>query len=141
MDIEGRCHCGRISYEARVNPDYVTLCHCTDCQTNSGGPCRANVPARMENFRLTGEPKTYVKTAASGNKGVLSFCGDCGSALFSHKLEDPTFVNLRLGAVKQRAQLPPKAQYWCEEAMPWVMDLGRIPSSPDQRPPAREPLA
>jgi hypothetical protein len=134
MDIEGRCQCGRIAYEARVNPAHVVLCHCTDCQANSGGPCRANAPAPLEHFRLTGQPKTYVKTGASGALVQLSFCGDCGSALFSNRLEDPAYVNLRLGAVKQRAQLPPKAQYWCEEAMPWVMDLAAIPQSPDQRP-------
>ncbi len=66
MKIDGACHCGRISYEAEVNPDLVVICHCTDCQTNSGAPYRANVPVRLENFRLKGEPKTYVKTADSG---------------------------------------------------------------------------
>ncbi len=87
MMIEGSCHCGKIGYEAEINPDYVIICHCNDCQTISGAPYRANVPVKRENFMLRGQPKTYVKTAASGNKVVLSFCADCGSALFSAKLE------------------------------------------------------
>ena len=33
MRIEGQCHCGRIAYEATVDPDTVGICHCTDCQT------------------------------------------------------------------------------------------------------------
>jgi len=132
MHIEGRCHCGRIGYEAEVDPEKVVICHCTDCQTSSGAPYRANVPAAADTFRLRGEPRTYVKTAASGNQMVLAFCGDCGSALYSAKPENPLSFNLRLGAVKERAQLVPKAQFWCRSAMPWVMDISAIPQAPDQ---------
>jgi hypothetical protein len=132
MDIEGACHCGKISYAAEIDPERVVICHCTDCQTSSGAPYRANVPAPAGTFTLRGQPKEYVKTAASGNKLVVAFCGDCGSALYSAKLENPAFFNLRLGAVKQRAQLTPKAQFWCGSAMPWVMDISRIPQSQDQ---------
>ena len=134
MKIHGACHCGRITYEAEVDPDRVVVCHCTDCQTNSGAPYRANVPVLLENFSLHGEPKTYVKTGGSGAKVRLSFCGDCGSALFSTKVEGATVHNLRLGAVKERAQLVPKAQYFTRSAMPWVNDLVHIPQSPDTRP-------
>jgi hypothetical protein len=110
MKIDGCCHCGRISYEADINPDYVVICHCTDCQTISGSPYRVTVPVKTENFKLRGQPKTYVKTAASGNKRVLAFCADCGSAIYSTSLEDRRVFSLRLGAVKQRAQLIPKSQ-------------------------------
>ncbi|MBN9534644.1 MAG: GFA family protein [Alphaproteobacteria bacterium] len=137
MKIDGCCHCGRITYEAEINPDYVIICHCTDCQTVSGAPYRANVPVLAANFKLRGEPKTYVKIASSGNEMMLAFCGNCGTSLYSGKKDDPSVFNLRLGAVKQRAELTPKAQYWCRSAMPWAMDLARIPQSPDQRTPPR----
>ena len=134
MKIEGCCHCGKISYEAEVNPDYVIICHCTDCQTISGSPYRVTVPVKTENFKLRGQPKTYVKTAASGNKRVLAFCADCGSAIYSTSLEDRVVFSLRLGAVKQRAQLIPKSQGWCRSALPWAMDIGHIPRNPDPTP-------
>jgi hypothetical protein len=92
------------------------------------------VPVLLENFRLTGEPRTYVKTGSSGARVALSFCGECGSALFSSKAEGATYLNLRLGAVRQRAQLVPKAQYFCRSAMPWVFDLAQIPRSEDGTP-------
>jgi hypothetical protein len=139
MKIEGNCHCGKISYQAEINPEYVIICHCTDCQTISGAPYRANVPVKIGNFKLRGQPKTYVKTAASGNKLVLAFCADCGSALYSSKLVAPEFFMLRLGAVQQRAQLTPKIQGWCRSAMPWAMDISRIRQVPDQPPPLPNP--
>jgi hypothetical protein len=27
MKIDGHCHCGRISFEAEVDPNAVTICH------------------------------------------------------------------------------------------------------------------
>jgi hypothetical protein len=131
MKIEGCCHCGRISYEAEINPDYVIICHCTDCQTISGSPYRVTVPVKAENFVLRGQPKTYVKTAASGNKRVLAFCADCGSPIYSTSLEDRAVFSLRLGAIKQRAQLVPKSKGWCRSALPWAMDIGHIPRISD----------
>jgi hypothetical protein len=89
---------------------------------------------KAENFKLHGQPKTYVKTADSGNKRVLGFCADCGSAIYSTSLEDRIFFSLRLGAVKQRAQLIPKYQGWCRSALPWAMDIGHIPRKPDPTP-------
>lgn len=36
MKINGRCHCGEITFEAEGDPNAVNVCHCTDCQTLSG---------------------------------------------------------------------------------------------------------
>jgi hypothetical protein len=132
MNIKGSCHCGKIGYQAEINPASVIICHCADCQTISGAPYRAAVPVKAENFTLNGQPRTYVKTADSGKKITLSFCADCGTALYSAALENPIVFNLRLGAIKQRAELTPQAQYFCRSAMPWVMDISRLPQSPDQ---------
>ena len=126
MKVDGSCHCGMISYEAEVDPEHVIICHCTDCQTISGAPYRANVPVRPENLILRGDPKIYIKTADSGNKVTLAFCANCGSALYS-AAESRRYHMLRLGAIKQRAELPPKRQGFCRSAMDWARDISNIP--------------
>jgi hypothetical protein len=83
-----------------------------------------------EKFKLKGEPKIYVKTGGSGAKIALAFCGTCGTALYSAAAENGTHVNLRLGWVNQRAQLPPKSQGFRRSAMPWVFDIRGIPGVP-----------
>jgi hypothetical protein len=135
MHIDGACHCGRVSYEAEVDPERVIICHCTDCQTISGAPYRVNVPVSKELFRLSGEPKTYVKRRDSGHEVTTAFCGNCGAALYSAGAD---WMNLRLGAVKQRAELAPKSQGFCRSAMPWAMDITSVRRhrDPPQRPPA-----
>jgi hypothetical protein len=128
MHVDGQCHCGAIAYEAEVDPAQSAICSCSDCQNFSGSPWRASVPAKAADFRmLRGTPATYVKTAESGAKRLQAFCGTCGSAIYSTTPENQTIFNLRLGALKQRADLPPQRQIWMESAMLWALDITNIP--------------
>jgi hypothetical protein len=133
MKIEGSCHCGRITYEAVVDPETVTVCHCTDCQTLTGSAFRANIAAAAETFVLRGEPKIYIKTADSGNKRAHAFCPDCGSPIYASATGNPITYSLRIGSIKQRKELMrPKRQIWCKSALPWSMDISDVPQSPGQ---------
>ena len=127
MQIDGACHCGRISFTAEIDPSRVMICHCSDCQTLSGAPFRAVVAAPIGSFVLRGEPKRYVKVAESGNRRAQMFCPDCATPLYATEPEHPTTVVIRLGCVKQRAELTPSAQIWQHSSMPWLASLQDIP--------------
>jgi hypothetical protein len=75
---------------------------------------------------LTGEPKTYVKTADSGNKRSHAFCGHCGSPMYACAISDTPSYTLRIGSIRERAQLRPNKQIWCRSALPWVMTLDAV---------------
>lgn len=128
MQIDGTCHCGFISFEAEVDPEKTTVCHCTDCQTLSGAPFRASVAVAPDRFRLlSGEPATYVKTAESGSRRVQAFCPKCGTPLYATAYGDPAAtLNIRLGAVRQRDQLVPRRQLWGRSRQAWVDNLASI---------------
>jgi len=128
MKVDGACHCGRITFEAEVDPAKVLICHCTDCQSLSGGAFRTVVRVPTNAFKLlSGEPKVYVKQADSGNKLAQAFCGDCGSPIYgSHPIDDPAFYGIRVGTVRQRHALAPKLQIWCRSAQPWLGELDDI---------------
>lgn len=130
MKIEGQCHCGAIEYEATVDPQKASLCHCTDCQTLSGAPFRASVPALAEDFRIVrGEPKIYIKTAASGARRAQAFCPECGTPIYASSADHPTQYNLRLGAITQRAEIPALKQSWCNSALSWAQNVAPLPKS------------
>ncbi len=127
MKIDGRCHCGAITYEADVDPAKGTICHCSDCQMLTGSAYRANIQAPSETFVLrSGQPKTYIKTAESGTKRLHAFCPDCGTPVYSCAVTNPPTYSLRLGCITQRAQLQPRRQIWVRSALPWAMDLHDI---------------
>jgi hypothetical protein len=127
VNVDGACHCGRIRFEAEVDPATVVICHCTDCQTLSGSAFRTVVPTVSGSFRLlTGVPKVYVKTADSGNKREQTFCADCGTPIYSAPAgENKNVVTLRVGAIRQRDQMIPNDQFWFRSARAW---LGLLPS-------------
>jgi hypothetical protein len=135
MKIDGACHCGYITFEAEVDPDKVSICNCTDCQTLSGAPLRASVPAEADKFRLlSGEPSTYVKVAESGNRRAQTFCPRCGSPLYATAADDPNAIRMvRLGVVRQRDELAPKRQVWIRSQAPWVGAIASIPGAEAQR--------
>ena len=126
MQIDGRCHCGAIRYEAEADPENVVICHCTDCQTFSGAPYRTSVAVALGKLHLIGEPKAYRKVGDSGREVAVTFCGDCGTALYSHGA-GRDFVFLRVGSVTQRDRLPPKKQGFCQSAQPWAIDIRDAP--------------
>ena len=129
MKVTGGCQCGAIRYEAVVDPATSSICHCNDCQKLSGSAWRAIVRTRAEDFRLTGEPRVYIKTAESGNKRGQAFCPDCGSSLYAFTPPDPEVISLRIGSVDQRADLPPHRQIWCESALHWALDISGLPAA------------
>ena len=132
MRIHGGCHCGYITYEADVDPGAVRICHCTDCQTLTGSAYRVNVQAQKGSFKLlTGKPKHYVKTAESGTKRAHGFCPECATPIYSAPdVPDPDVFGLRVGTIRERAQLSPKIMGWCRSAQPWAMNLESLPRKP-----------
>ena len=128
MKIDGGCHCGYITYQAEVDPNEVKVCHCTDCQSLSGSAFRTIVFAAEDTFKLlSGEPKTYIKTAESGAKRAQVFCPECGTQIYATSVgEGPKAFGVRVGTARQRAELRPTTQIWCRSAQDWVMNLGSV---------------
>jgi hypothetical protein len=133
MKVEGNCHCGRISFEAEIDPADVRICHCTDCQTLSGGAYRVSVHAAAATFVLrSGTPAVYIKTADSGKQRAQGFCANCGTPIYAADPHEPRSYRLRVGTLKQRAQLHPTRQIWHRSALPWVTEIGNLPAAERQ---------
>jgi hypothetical protein len=129
MKIDGRCHCGYVSYEAEIDPEKVMICHCTDCQTLSGSAFRTVAVAQQDTFKLlSGELKIYIKTGESGTKRPQAFCPECGTPIYSSIVgEGPKVHVIRVGTARQRDELVPKVQLWFRSSQRWLADLASVP--------------
>ncbi|MBV9456788.1 MAG: GFA family protein [Bradyrhizobium sp.] len=128
MHIDGQCHCGRVSYEADIDPRKVTICHCTDCQSLTGSPYRVTVICSPDQVKLTGKPaKVYAKRGDNGLTRFQHFCDECGSPLFTSGHGGPDDWGIRWGSIRQRAELRPARQIWCRSAAPWIGEVGELP--------------
>lgn len=132
MHIDGQCHCGFVTYAAELDPEDVSICHCTDCQRLTGSAYRVTAGTPRASFRLTGgEPKLYVKVAENGRKRLQFFCPHCGSPVYTTGTdEDAEEIGIRVGTINQRQELAPRSQIWCSSALPWVGDIGDLPGRP-----------
>jgi len=128
LRVDGSCHCGNIQFEAEIDLDKVTICHCTDCQKMTGAAFRTVVPAIKHSFKLLqGEPSTYLKIAESGNRRIQGFCPNCGTSIYATSELNQEIFGLRVGTLTQRAEIIPKKQIWHRSAMEWVSDIDQMP--------------
>ena len=133
MKIDGGCYCGNITFVAELDPGQVIICHCTDCQTLTGTPYRVVVRVPKDKIEWRGgEAKTYIKTAESGARRVQAFCPECGTPVYSAAPDGAGVFGLRIGTIRQRAELRPAKQIWCRSALGWAMDIRGVPQSEKQ---------
>ncbi|WP_439578665.1 GFA family protein [Elioraea sp.] len=129
MKVDGRCHCGRIAYQAEPDPAGILVCHCTDCQALSGSAFRTVAPTTPGRFRpLSGELTVYVKVAESGTRRQQTVGPECGSPIHSiAEGGEPKVCSLRVGTHRPRAERRPVGQIWRRSALPWLGELPAIP--------------
>lgn len=134
MKIDGQCRCGQVSYEAEIDPDRVSICHCTDCQILTGSAFRVTVITGQDTIRHTGkEPKVYAKTGDSGATRLQLFCSVCGTPVFTTGAGDDVGEwGIRWGTIRQRAQLRPRRRIWCRSAPDWIGTIDVLPGVPGE---------
>jgi hypothetical protein len=61
MKIDGECHCGKIAYQAEVDPDTLVICHCTDPDRGGVGLSRGRTRIRRIIRDASGRAKNLHK--------------------------------------------------------------------------------
>lgn len=119
--IKGSCLCGAITYASESTSMSTAICHCRDCQRQSGGAFSVNVLVPSEGFAVAGKGLShYSKTGSSGLPAKRHFCSNCGSALYSEIAFMPGVVLLKAGSLMDTCSVQPSMHLWCGSAMTWV---------------------
>jgi len=116
----GGCLCGAVRYESVGEPLFSLLCHCRDCQHQSGGAYVAAMRVPAAGFRVTkGQPRLYVSSSDAGNRVTRAFCPECGCPLFIRVSARPEIVGLRVGSLDDPSGFRPEADIFVKSAQPW----------------------
>jgi hypothetical protein len=67
---------------------------------------------------VRGLPRTFTDASPGAQPVVFAFCGQCGAALYAHRLNDPTWLSLWLGPVRERDSLNTARFGHCAAAVP-----------------------
>lgn len=111
--LKGNCLCGRVSYVYHAELEHSILCFCQDCRQAQGALFGWNSPIVREKFQVVrgaGDLKEYFH---SSNKARV-FCGECGSPIYSYRIDLPEILRLRLGTVVEGVIPVPEEEFYSE---------------------------
>ncbi|MCJ9701943.1 MULTISPECIES: GFA family protein [unclassified Bradyrhizobium] len=97
--IDARCSCGALALSLPGPSRLVVACHCLDCQRRTGAPFGVGAFYPVEAVTISGTPKPYVRTAASGGNVRSYFCPDCGSTVYWQADNLPGMIGVAVGAL------------------------------------------
>lgn len=121
----GRCACGACRFEFATDPPFIAVCHCLDCKRASGGEAATfmGIPANDLSL-LSGQPRSFEYTANSGKTLFRNFCPDCGSRLFTDRLESfPGMVFVQLGVLDEPGRVQPQLEMFTRRRVSWARPL------------------
>lgn len=121
--ITGGCLCGAVRYsiDAEPLPGRQLLCHCVDCQKQTGTAFVSGIAFPADNVVVTGPMTTYTQPGGqSGEAMNRRFCTRCGSPIMIDK--DGTGRKLIMaGTLDDKSLFRPVLNLFCEQAPAWVV--------------------
>ena len=118
----GGCGCGHTHYRVSGAPIFVNLCHCRQCQQQSGAPAALNGFFEAERVELlSGTLTEHTTPTGSGGIQTICRCAQCGVALWSfYPSLGRLLLALRVGTLDDPSTLRPDAAIFLAEALPWA---------------------
>ncbi|QRY77818.1 GFA family protein [Pseudomonas sp. PDNC002] len=119
--LQGTCLCGSVQYSSSQAPTMTAVCHCSDCQKQSGSAFSVNVMIPAEGFQVNGLTlASYRVQGGSGMQVRRFFCSHCGSPLYTEMAAMPGVLAVKAGTLRNSSTVTPNLHVWCASAQPWV---------------------
>ena len=132
--IVGGCLCGEVRYESLAEPVMQIVCHCKNCQKQTGAAASPLVGIPRTQFEVNRDAlSSYTSLGDSGLSVQRFFCGKCGSPIYSELAMLPELTFVKAGTLDDGSWLNPTLNVWCDSAAKWTVFAGtavKIPQNP-----------
>jgi hypothetical protein len=120
--LDGSCLCGAVTYRCEAEPLATVVCHCTECQRQTGASFSLNVAVLRDAFEARGDSLAEYTTVGTdtGKKVARRFCRECGSPIVSLSEALPEVALIKAGTLDDTSWLEPTLHVWCDSAQSWV---------------------
>ncbi len=133
--IAGACLCGQVTYKSEQEPSMIAVCHCVDCQKQSGGAFSVNVLVPTDSVQIDGASLAqYIVDGDSGMPVTRNFCNNCGSPISTQLIAFDNLSAIKSGTLNDSSWVKPNVQIWCDTKCEWgVVDtsISAISKNPD----------
>ena len=121
MSAAGKCLCGRIQYTLEQQGPGLDVCHCKNCQRQSGASFVPFLAIPLAALQVVGSPQTFMDDDTESGKTVARyFCGDCGSPLYVIVEAAPNTAYVAVGTLDDTRDLTPKCHGWTASKQEWT---------------------
>lgn len=122
MSITGRCLCGSITYLCEAEPTLTAVCHCRDCQRQTGTASSLIVAVPAGSLQISGDTLSSFATIGEehGTKTNRHFCSSCGSPIVSRVEAMPDLEFIKAGTMDDASGLTPTLEFFTRSAHAWV---------------------
>ena len=132
------CLCGQLSLTtAGPDPERVSLCHCKNCQKQTGSAFSTQATFPKEQVTIAGK-STAFKFPVAGAKPVgyrncsrtgvtFHFCPTCGSTVYYVLDETPGNIGIKTGTFTDPTFPAPNISGFEEYGLPWSMNVSALP--------------
>ena len=119
---EGGCCCGAVRYALSAEPLIVHACHCRDCQRGTGSAFVVNLWIEASCVQSRGErPLTYLARGGSGTDHEVSFCGRCGTTVWSdYRVVPGKCLFVRAGTLDDPSGVVPDVHIFTRSKLAWL---------------------
>jgi hypothetical protein len=124
--ITGGCLCGKVRYSADVEPTFTGVCHCRNCQKESGSAFTIVIGIPQPALSVQGDLKTFEDKGDSGKAMLRRFCPICGSTVMDEAEAMPGVIMVQVGTLDDPSWVKPAMQIYCDSAQPWVQLGGEM---------------
>ena len=115
------CTCGQLTIVMQGEPDNVLVCHCRDCQKETGGPFGVSTYwPKSAVAEIRGKSSAYTRISDAQRTLTHHFCPFCGGRLFWYADFVPQGIGVAIGNFDEANLPPPTDEYWTVRRHPWV---------------------
>lgn len=119
--VVGGCLCGKTRYSTEAEPVLTCICHCRDCQKQTGTSFSVLVAVPKGSLKIESETLAAIQTVGDSGQSVnRQFCRNCGSPVVADVAATPTLAWIKGGTLDDTSWLQPQMSIWCDSAQPWV---------------------
>ena len=117
---QAACSCEQLRLTTEGDPVRISVCHCLACQRRTGSAFGVQARFPVENVRVEGRYREYVRISDAGEGGTFSFCPDCGATVFWSSEDQPDLIAVAVGAFADPAFPRPWVSVWEKRRHAWL---------------------
>ncbi|MEZ5936817.1 MAG: GFA family protein [Hyphomonadaceae bacterium] len=132
-----QCACGQLTVRVDAEPAAVVACSCLECQRKSGSAFGLGAYFAKGEVSVSGDSRTYSRTASSGHLMHNHFCPVCGATVYWTMDRDPERIGVSVGAFADPDFLAPTRSVFDLSKHAWVKFPDDVPGFSEGRDSAR----